>query len=157
MDRYLPEILCRAYPKPWRFEGLDGVYLARAMKTGERTAEFAGMCLLITDQSLTPFQVSLRASATRDSVEWMHCRLGNERRVAWCAYRTPRRSGVSDCTPSILRRSIGFTRSRSRLRTRGKRGLHPSFVEGARSSPYPPPTKSLLFLCARVWRRPRVR
>jgi hypothetical protein len=40
------------------------------------TAELTGMCILITDQTLTPFQVGLRVAATADGIEWVHCRLG---------------------------------------------------------------------------------
>jgi hypothetical protein len=76
LERYLPAVLQRAYPEAWRFEGLDGLYLARATKTGPRTVELTGMCLLITDQALTPFQVSLRAAESTGQIEWVHCRLG---------------------------------------------------------------------------------
>jgi hypothetical protein len=76
LERYLSELLQRAYPEDWRFEGLDGFYLARAMKTGDRTAELSGMCILVTDQTLTPFQVGLRVAAAGDCLEWVHCRLG---------------------------------------------------------------------------------
>ena len=41
-----------------------------------RTAELTGMCILITDQTLTPFHVGLRVAATADGIEWVHCRLG---------------------------------------------------------------------------------
>ena len=76
LERYLPEVLRRAYPEAWRCESLDGLYLAGAIKTGVRTAELTGMCILITDQTLTPFQVGLRVAATADHIEWVHCRLG---------------------------------------------------------------------------------
>jgi hypothetical protein len=34
------------------------------------------MCVLITDQTVPPFQVGLRAAESTDQVEWIHCRLG---------------------------------------------------------------------------------
>jgi hypothetical protein len=72
---YLGEVLSSRY-REWRFEGLDGLYLSTAVKTGARNAELTGMCCLITDMTVTPFHVDLRASESGDRVEWVHCRLG---------------------------------------------------------------------------------
>jgi len=69
-------VLERRYPKPWRGEALDGLYPSRALKIGPRAAEVAGMCIIISDQTLTPFHVSLGVAETNDEIEWLYCRLG---------------------------------------------------------------------------------
>jgi len=57
-ERFLPRELVAQYPE-WRGEGLDGFFMASATKTGGGTAEFLGLCILMSDQRVTPFFVEL--------------------------------------------------------------------------------------------------
>jgi hypothetical protein len=60
----------------WKYESLDGIYITRATKTNVNEAEFTGMCLLISDQTLTPFYACLKITQSKDEIEWCHCKLG---------------------------------------------------------------------------------
>lgn len=63
----------------WKHESLDGVFHELAVKTGSRTARIAGHCILISDQTLTPYHVQLRYAFDADEIEWFDCRLGEIR------------------------------------------------------------------------------
>jgi len=58
LELFLPRSLRDQYPE-WEKESLDGVFVARATKTGTATAEFVGTAILISDQTVTPFAVEL--------------------------------------------------------------------------------------------------
>ena len=75
LEYFLPSILGEIYPH-WKYESLDGVFLAKATKTGQASAELRGVCILISDQSITPFHLRLGASLSDDSIAWMECRIG---------------------------------------------------------------------------------
>ncbi len=60
----------------WKHESLDGVFHEVAIKTAARQAEIAGLCILISDQTLTPYHVQLRCAPDLDEIEWLDCRLG---------------------------------------------------------------------------------
>lgn len=78
LEFYLPAVL-REIHACWKYESLDGVLHELAVKTGARQVEIAGLCILISDQTLTPFHVRLRYSADVDEIEWLDCRLGEVR------------------------------------------------------------------------------
>jgi hypothetical protein len=78
LERFLPAALRGAYPEDWTYESLDGLFVARAFKIELRTADLVGMCILLTDQNVTPFHVCLRVAAAVDEIEWVHCRLGEQ-------------------------------------------------------------------------------
>lgn len=63
----------------WKYESLDGVFHELARKTGPRQVEIAGLCILISDQTLTPYHVQLRFASSADEIEWLDCRLGEIR------------------------------------------------------------------------------
>lgn len=75
LERYLPEVLREVHPV-WARESLDGVYSELARKTGECEIELAGLCIFISDQTLTPLHVRLQISPSRDEITWLDCRLG---------------------------------------------------------------------------------
>jgi hypothetical protein len=66
LELFLPRVLRRRYPE-WEKESLDGIFVARATKTGTATAELAGTCILISDQTVTPFLVALVVVRTSDA------------------------------------------------------------------------------------------
>ena len=75
LEFFIPQLLRELYPE-WNQESLDGVYPEIARKTNECEAEIAGLCILISDQTMTPIHVRLHASQDKDEIDWLECRLG---------------------------------------------------------------------------------
>jgi hypothetical protein len=88
MEYFIPSILEEEYPW-WRWESLDAFSFAEARKTGAEEAEFIGLCLLITDQTWTPFHLRLRIASLGDNIEWLVCRLGESGTGNGGMIRTP--------------------------------------------------------------------
>lgn len=65
LERFIPAELSQQYPE-WRAESLDGIFVARATKTGPKAAEFAGAGILISDQTLTPLLAELELTRRQD-------------------------------------------------------------------------------------------
>ena len=76
LEYFLPEVLAEVYPY-WKSESLDGFFVYAARKTRVNEMVFMGLCVLISDQTVTPFHVSLRSPTAGDELEWMECRHGN--------------------------------------------------------------------------------
>jgi hypothetical protein len=81
----------------WKHESLDGVFSELARKSADWQAEIAGLCILITDQTLTPYHVCLRVASETDEIEWLECKLGETRddkmvRIPYDSNRGGRRS-----------------------------------------------------------------
>lgn len=72
LEWFIPELL-----SDFR-ESLDGIYPFTARKAGERGAELFGMCILLSDQTLVPLQLTLRLSPDHDAIGWIECRLGEQ-------------------------------------------------------------------------------
>ena len=75
LEMYLT-LMLREVHQFWKYESLDGVYCEFAIKTGPLQVQLAGQCILITDQTLTPYHLELRAARDADEIEWLDCRLG---------------------------------------------------------------------------------
>jgi hypothetical protein len=75
LEFYLPAVLAEVYGE-WRNESLDGILPLVARKTAEREAEIVGHCILISDQTLAPFQLRLQIIPNGDEISWLECRLG---------------------------------------------------------------------------------
>ena len=75
MEAVIPQLLCRTYPE-WEKEGLDGFFVARARKTGPAAVELVGTCILITDQTVTPFMITLEASPSGEAIASYRLNLG---------------------------------------------------------------------------------
>jgi hypothetical protein len=67
LELYIPQLLSRHYPE-WEKESLDGFFLANARRIGSETAEFAGLCILISDQSVAPVFTRLALTSSHDSI-----------------------------------------------------------------------------------------
>ncbi len=67
LELFLPHLLCRRYPE-WTGESFDGFFTARARKTGPNAAELVGMCIVISDQTVTPFLIELTLCSEADAV-----------------------------------------------------------------------------------------
>jgi len=78
LEPYLTLLLREVSPF-WKHESLDGVYCEFASKTGPLEVELWGQCILITDQTLTPYHLELRVAQEADEIEWLECRLGEVR------------------------------------------------------------------------------
>jgi hypothetical protein len=72
---FLPEVLVEVYPE-WNRESLDGVVPLVARKPREGEAEIFGLCILISDQTVTPLHLHLEIAPSVDEISWLECRLG---------------------------------------------------------------------------------
>ncbi len=79
-ERFLPRELVVQYPE-WRGEALDGFFMASATKTGRGTAEFLGLCILMSDQRVTPFFVELELAGPDNGAHESTLEAGPERRA----------------------------------------------------------------------------
>lgn len=75
LELYLPQLL-RAHYSKWRTESLDGIFVARALKSSTVAAQLVGTCILISDQTVTPFMLDIGLSAAGDSVGKVRLVLG---------------------------------------------------------------------------------
>jgi hypothetical protein len=67
--------LRKSHPE-WENESLDGIYPEVARKTGVDEIEIIGLCIIISDQTLTPVHLRLQLDSIDDAVSWLDCRLG---------------------------------------------------------------------------------
>jgi len=79
LERFLPTVLAEVYPE-WLGEGesLDGIYPHIARKTGEREIEIFGLCILISDQNMTPIHLRIQVADAADEISWLELRLGEK-------------------------------------------------------------------------------
>jgi hypothetical protein len=62
LELFIPQQLRSFYPE-WDRESLDGIFVARAEKTGLLSAHLVGTCIIISDQTVTPFSIDLELSS----------------------------------------------------------------------------------------------
>src|SRR5262249_11113626 len=67
LELFLPHLLSRHFPE-WETESLDGIFVADALKKSHVSAQFAGTCILITDQTVAPFLVYLALTPSGESI-----------------------------------------------------------------------------------------
>ncbi len=67
LELYIPRLFSRKYLE-WEYESLDGFLLANARKIRSDTAELAGLCILISDQTVTPVFIRLALTPSHDSL-----------------------------------------------------------------------------------------
>ena len=77
LERVLPDALAQEQPY-WQYESLDGILPEVARKTNPREAEILGLCVLISDQTLTPVHVRIAVSGNADEIAWLDCKLGEK-------------------------------------------------------------------------------
>jgi hypothetical protein len=75
LEFFLPSVLGEVHGE-WKDEGMDGILSAAARKTRPNEAEIIGLCVLISDQTLTPIHVRLQVCASGDEIEWLECNVG---------------------------------------------------------------------------------
>jgi hypothetical protein len=76
LEFFLPhQVLCEIYSE-WNHESLDGILPLVAKKTRDGEAEIFGLCIIISDQTLTALHVRLQVDSSTDVVSWLECRLG---------------------------------------------------------------------------------
>lgn len=74
LELLVPEVLGRTNPE-WQNESIDGFFFSSAVKTGNSSAELSGTCILISDQAVTPFALSMRLVGSH-AFESLRIRLG---------------------------------------------------------------------------------
>ena len=75
IELFIPKLLS-AHHAEWEKESLDGIFVARARKTGSAAAELAGTCILISDQTVTPFLMEIALSPSDECIDFFRLRLG---------------------------------------------------------------------------------
>ena len=75
LELFMPMMLAKRFPE-WEKESLDGIFVAEARKIRDSAAQFAGTCILISDQTVTPFFVEIALSPSGDSIRSFRVRLG---------------------------------------------------------------------------------
>ena len=75
LEYFIPDVLSEVHAE-WEYESLDGVLPVVARKTAELEAEILGHCILISDQTVTPFHLRLQLSPASREVSWLECRFG---------------------------------------------------------------------------------
>ena len=75
LEYLLPPVLAEEH-RWWRFEGLDGIIPHLARKNGPSEAEVLGLCILISDQTLTPLHVRVGIAQDVDEIAWLDCKIG---------------------------------------------------------------------------------
>jgi hypothetical protein len=61
LEYLVPQLLAQSHAE-WRGESLDGFYFSSAVRSDNRSAVLAGLCILMTDQTVTPFTLNLSMS-----------------------------------------------------------------------------------------------
>lgn len=74
LEFLIPRVLGECYPE-WQKESLDGFFISSAVKKSEVSAELMGTCILISDQSVTPFRLDMSLSTPPASLR-LRIRLG---------------------------------------------------------------------------------
>jgi len=77
LELFLPRLLSRRFSE-WENESLDGIIVAEARKIGPRAAQFCGTCILISDQTVTPFFLDIVLSPNSESITSYRACLGEE-------------------------------------------------------------------------------
>jgi hypothetical protein len=75
LEYFVEQVLREVHPE-WRHESLDGILPEVMRKTSDNELELAGMCILISDQTLTPLYLRLQLDTVEDAISWFECRLG---------------------------------------------------------------------------------
>lgn len=75
LELIIPQVLSRSYDE-WANESIDGVFVARATKSGPLLAEILGTCILISDQTVAPVHVQIGLSHSRTGVDLLRVFLG---------------------------------------------------------------------------------
>src|SRR5271155_4815754 len=61
LELLIPQVLRAEHPE-WERESIDGFSFSLAERRGIASAEFAGTCILISDQTVTPFRLELNVA-----------------------------------------------------------------------------------------------
>jgi hypothetical protein len=75
LELYIPRLLSQKYLE-WDYESLDGFYLSNARKISAEAVEFSGLCILISDQTVTPFAMYLELNSFHDLIASYQVLLG---------------------------------------------------------------------------------
>ncbi len=75
LELFFPRML-RVHYREWQHESIDGVFIESAIKNNEHSLRIAGVCILMRDQSLTPFQSEISISPADEMIEECILRIG---------------------------------------------------------------------------------
>lgn len=75
LEYFIPKVLQEVYNE-WKYEGLDGVLPATALKTNDYEVEIVGLAIILSDQTLTPVYVRLQIIPNQEEIAGFECKLG---------------------------------------------------------------------------------
>lgn len=75
LELFIPDLLRSRFPE-WERESLDGFFLARQCVRPQDTIEMAGICILITDQTVTPCLITLTLDPSESKFNSYDIRIG---------------------------------------------------------------------------------
>jgi hypothetical protein len=75
LELYVPQMLSDSFPE-WKQESLDGFFLASARKVSSNAAELVGLCILMSDQTVTPILMHLALAESHNSLASFQVFLG---------------------------------------------------------------------------------
>lgn len=73
LELIIPDILREKFPE-WEHESLDGIIVAKGEKKSPNSANLFGICVLISDQTVTPFSFDLEIKG--DSIKSAFVKVG---------------------------------------------------------------------------------
>lgn len=75
LELFLPQLLSQKYPV-WSGETLDGIFIVCAQKIDAGAAHLAGMCMLMSDQTVTPFSLHVVLDPSHTKIASYRVHLG---------------------------------------------------------------------------------
>ncbi len=80
----------------WHYESIDAFRFASARKATDLSAEFLGLCLLMSDQTWTPLRLRVTLARSADSFDSVQCSVGEPGTGANGLLRVPFTSKKAD-------------------------------------------------------------
>lgn len=77
LELFIPKLLSGRYSE-WLTEGLDGIFVAYAKKSGRSAAVLIGTCILIRDQTVTPLAIDVVVDLSAEVITYFRVRLGEK-------------------------------------------------------------------------------
>ena len=107
LEYYTTELLqyCEGWPS---HESLDGVLPSRITKVDENEMEVLGVCILISDQTVTPMHATFRLTPRSEDIAMATCRVGEPDRASGGLLRLPYGSADASLARSTLPDRLGM-------------------------------------------------
>lgn len=75
LELIVPTVIAGTRPE-WRGESVDGFLVERTSRTGARSVQVAGCCVLMSDEALSPFLIDLTVDEAGEELHSIRVRVG---------------------------------------------------------------------------------